>query len=79
MYPWVAEDTGFEIDVLRSPADSMVPPTKEEVEAEQASLAKVGKPVPAVSAEPKWKRLYGAALLQRGPNWRGAKGFWGKV
>lgn len=76
LYPYRDEISGYQLDVLRGFEESSVPPTAEELAEDVALRVKHGLPEIAVT-EPRWIRVFDTApVLQRGPNWKGAKGFW---
>jgi hypothetical protein len=61
MYAWEHQETKKIVEVIRTFNDSDVPPTEEE----------------AKGLTGKWEKIIGGnQTLLKGPNWRGAKGYW---
>ena len=72
MYTWLDKNSGNEIEIIRSIADSDVPPTEEE--ARQGEQPQAAGEVPK---ERNWQKLM--SPVQRhtyGDNWTGRKGMW---
>lgn len=73
IYDWSCSECQLQTDTVRSFADSEVVPDAEEI---SKGTYPEGVSVPD-KCEHKWKKLIGKNIRAfRGPNWRGAKGYW---
>lgn len=72
MYQYECTQCGVETEVLRSFSQYEKPPTDEETPQVTRETEK--------KCNHSWTRIIGGKQsLIRGPGWRGAKGYWGKV
>lgn len=66
----------YHIDILRHHEQCREPPTVEEVAADTKQTV---EEVAVRFAAANWQKVLGQFTLCRGPNWKGAKGYWAKV
>ncbi len=67
MYTWVDSTSQKSVDVIRSFADSEVPPAREDTEKQMTD---------AEFTAAQWTKPPVAPQWLRGSNWRGSKGYW---
>ena len=69
MYDWRCTECGADIAVIRPADNNGDMPTPEELaESKVATCNHVGGH--------DWRRVYGAVIVTKGPNWNGGKGAW---